>query len=403
MNRCQPSSLLEPRRILVRGVNWLGDAVMTTPALQRLRERFPHAHITLLTHAKLAELWLHHPSLNAALTFGAGSGTWSVARRLATGHFEMALVLPNSPRSALEVWLARIPQRIGYAHAWRNWLLTQRVAARPGHVGMRKRSRRQIEDLISGAGSSQHPSSVAAPVLRSSTAEGGLRRVDASRITDRASSHQIHDYLYLTSVLGASTELLAPKLEIRDGEVQAAENKWLAEARKVVPPPTNDNPAIWLGLNPSAAYGPAKRWPAERYAAAAREVSRRIGGCIWLSFGGANDVALCAEIARRASVNMLNLAGKTSLRELMALLRLCEVLLTNDSGPMHLAAALGTPVVVPFGSTDPELTGPGVPGDTRHRLLRSDAPCSPCFRRTCPIDLRCMTGISIASVVEAVM
>ena len=112
---------------------------------------------------------------------------------------------------------------------------------------------------------------------------------------------------------------------------------------------------------------------------------------------------LCEQIAGLAGDNVLNLAGKTSLRELMALLKLCRVLLTNDSGPMHVAAALGTPVVVPFGSTSPELTGPGLPGDSRHYLLKSDAPCSPCFRRVCPIDLRCMTGISIPSVVDAVL
>ncbi len=87
----------------------------------------------------------------------------------------------------------------------------------------------------------------------------------------------------------------------------------------------------------------------------------------------------------------------------MSLLKLCRVLLTNDSGPMHVAAALGTPVVVPFGSTSPELTGPGLPGDPRHRLLKSDAPCSPCFRRECPIDFRCMNGISVERVVEAVV
>src|SRR6266404_9650179 len=153
MNRCQPSSLLEPRRILVRGVNWLGDAVMTTPALQRLRERFPRAHITLLTPVNLAELWLHHPSLNATVTFAAGSSAWSVARRLAGEQFDLALVLPNSPRSALEVWLARIPQRFGYARPWRNWFLTERVPVRPGHISMRKRSRREIDQLIAGTGS----------------------------------------------------------------------------------------------------------------------------------------------------------------------------------------------------------------------------------------------------------
>ena len=100
---------------------------------------------------------------------------------------------------------------------------------------------------------------------------------------------------------------------------------------------------------------------------------------------------------------MFNLAGKTSLRELMSLLKACRVLLTNDSGPMHVAAALGTPVVVPFGSTSPELTGPGLPGDSRHCLLKSDAPCSPCFLRECPIDFRCMTGITVERVVEAVL
>jgi heptosyltransferase-2 len=87
----------------------------------------------------------------------------------------------------------------------------------------------------------------------------------------------------------------------------------------------------------------------------------------------------------------------------MALLKLCRVVLTNDTGPMHVAAALGTPVVVPFGSTSPELTGPGLPGDTRHQLLTSAAPCAPCFRRACPIDFRCMTGIRPEPVIEAVL
>jgi heptosyltransferase-2 len=93
----------------------------------------------------------------------------------------------------------------------------------------------------------------------------------------------------------------------------------------------------------------------------------------------------------------------TSLEELCAALKLCRLLLTNDSGPMHVAAALGTPVVVPFGSTSPELTGPGLPGDGRHQLLRANAPCSPCFLRECPIDFRCMNGISVEQVVEAAL
>jgi heptosyltransferase-2 len=99
----------------------------------------------------------------------------------------------------------------------------------------------------------------------------------------------------------------------------------------------------------------------------------------------------------------LNVAGQTSLRELCALLKLSKVLLTNDSGPMHVAAALGTPVVVPFGSTSPDLTGPGLPGSNLHRILTANAACAPCFQRTCPIDFRCMTGISVEQVTEAVL
>ena len=100
---------------------------------------------------------------------------------------------------------------------------------------------------------------------------------------------------------------------------------------------------------------------------------------------------------------MLNVAGATNLRELCAGLKLCRVLLTNDTGPIHVAAALETPVVVPFGSTSPELTGPGLPGDARHQLLKSNAACAPCFLRACPIDFRCMHGITVNRVVEAVL
>jgi heptosyltransferase-2 len=162
----------------------------------------------------------------------------------------------------------------------------------------------------------------------------------------------------------------------------------------------------WFGLNPSAEYGPAKRWPRERFLAAAAEAQRRTN-CRWLILGGPADAALAAELSNSLgrlfpSAPPLNFAGQTTLRELCALLKLCRLLLTNDTGPMHVAAAVGTPVVAIFGSTSPELTGPGLPGDSPHHLLKSDAACSPCFRRVCPIDFRCMTGISVERVVDAV-
>ncbi len=372
-----PSSLLDPRlpspsqRLLVRGVNWLGDAVMTTPALQRLREAFPQAHITLLTPEKLADLWRHHPSVDATLTFATDEGPWSVARRLRAHQFQTALVLPNSPRSALEVWLARIPQRIGYARPWRNWLLTHPLPSRPGHTPMRKLSPRDVQRLIRGSANTR-PS---APLP--------------------ANAHQLQEYLHLVGALGARTAPVPPQLHLTASEPATV-------ARRLeLPQPA---PALF-GLNAGAEYGPAKRWPLEQFIAAAREIQKRTN-CAWLILGGRADAPVAAEIEsalRAPNAAVQNLAGQTTLRELMAVLQLCRVLLTNDTGPMHVAAALGTPVVVPFGSTTPALTGPGLPGDPRHRLLQSNAPCAPCFRRTCPIDLRCLTGIGVARVVAAVL
>ena len=377
-----PPSSFGPRRILVRGVNWLGDAVMSTPALQRLRQALPDAHITLLVHEKLADLWRQHPSLNEIITFSPGEGLWSVARRLRAQNFQTAVVLPNSPRSVLEVWLAGIPQRVGYARPWCSWPLTQAVTPRSGKVRMPRRSVREVNRLI------HRPVTPPPP---------------AATRPQAPAAHQIHDYLHLIAALGADAEPLPPRLEISAAEMGQTEKALLSDWPIQSPQSPSPKPLILLGLNPGAEYGPAKRWPAENFAAVAREVSRQCGNCRWLAFGSSGDSQLCSGIARLAGGGVLNLAGKTSLRQLMALLRLCRVVVTNDTGPMHVAAALGTAVIVPFGSTSPELTGPGLPGDPRHRLLQSAAPCSPCFRRVCPIDFRCMTGISPDRAVEAVL
>jgi hypothetical protein len=131
----------------VRGVNWIGDAVMTTPALLRLREALPDTHIVLLTHDKLAGLWAGHPAVNEVITFAPKEGVFSIARRLREGSFDTALVLPNSIRTGLEVRLAGIPRRIGYAGSWRNWLLSDAVLWRTDVVKMRKRT---VDEKIPG-------------------------------------------------------------------------------------------------------------------------------------------------------------------------------------------------------------------------------------------------------------
>jgi heptosyltransferase-2 len=376
---------IPPRRILVRGTNWLGDAVMTTPALLRLREKFPATHIALLTPEKLKDLWLHHPAVNETISFAPGESVFAISKKLRAGKFDLALVLPNSPRSALEVFLAGIPERIGYSRPWRNFFLTQAVTTRAGAVKMRKRTSKEIQRLIAGADF---------PIGNRKSAVGN------------GSAHQIHEYLHLAAALGANPESLAPQLAVTPEEIEATKKKFGLE--KITQP--------IFGLNPGAEYGPAKRWPVERFIAGAKEIQQRTN-CVWILFGGKTDAVITNQIesaignrpilrsstAEGGQSAIHNLAGKTSLRELMALLKCCRILLTNDTGPMHVAAALGTPVVVPFGSTSPELTGPGLPGDARHHLLKSDAPCSPCFLRECPIDFRCMNGITVERVVEAVL
>jgi heptosyltransferase II len=366
------AATIEPRRILVRGTNWLGDAVMTTPALLRLREKFPEAHIALLTPEKLSELWLNHPAMNETISFAPDENIFSIGKKLHAGKFDLALVLPNSPRSAIETWLARIPQRTGYARPWRNFFLTQTVAPRTDAVKMRKCSEPEIRRLIS-----QNPES----------------RISNPEIPK--SAHQVFEYLNLAAALGANPEPLPPQLFVAPEEIELAKKKFGLE--KTTQP--------IFGLNPGAEYGPAKRWPIEKFIAAAKEIRQRTN-CVWILCGGKGDLPLCERIEseiQNSKFKIQNVCAKTSLRELMSLLKLCRVLLTNDTGPMHVAAALGTPVVVPFGSTSPELTGPGLPGDTRNHLIKSDAPCSPCFLRECPIDFRCMNGISVERVVEAIL
>jgi heptosyltransferase-2 len=330
-------------RILVRGTNWIGDAVMTMPAVQRLRELMPHAHISLLCPAKLHDLWRHNPFLN------------EVIHELGDRQFDVAVIFPNSFRSAWEC--RKIPVRVGFAGHWRRKLLT--------HIVDEPQSERAIYKSVTVAGKTFKTKSF--PVIR----------------------HQVHRYLDLISYLGGNRDLVRPKIFF---------------AIEDLPPLTTfltDDGRPCFGINAGAEYGPAKRWPAERFADVVRRVSEQMD-CRWLILGGPGDAGIAGEIERAlgAEHRVVNVAGKTTLMELCLLLRFCRVLLTNDTGPMHLAAAVDTPVVAIFGSTSSELTGPL----GRHvRVVHEDVECSPCFLRECPIDFRCMNRITVEQVAEAVL
>jgi lipopolysaccharide heptosyltransferase II len=319
-----------PSRILIRSSNWLGDAVMTVPAVRAIRRSFPDAQIAVLTRSKLADFWKNVPEVNEVVAVGQNAGVLSVAGKIRR-RFDAALVLPNSVRTALEVWLARIPRRAGARAKKRSSFLT---------------------DVF-----------------------------DRDK-TPHAPRHQMNDYLDLAEFFGA-------KIEEADRDTE-----------RVFSTLRTPHSALRIGLCPGAEYGAAKRWLPERFAEVVKTVSAR-RECEWVLLGTQKDAAVGGEIAKQLDgKNFTNLIGKTTLTELIATLRECRVLLTNDTGTMHLAAFLGVPTVSIFGSTEPAFTGPLGAG---HRVLRHHVACSPCFLRECPLDFRCMKAIEPDEAAEAVL
>lgn len=319
-----PDVPLQPFRMLLRSSNWLGDAVMSIPAARAMKLGRPDAKVTVLSPKKIADLWRAVPQVDNVIEIEAGESPFSVARRI-KGKFDAAILFPNSLRSALEVWLAKIPRRTGYRGHRRAKLLNQ------------------IE---------RDP-------------KRGLRP-----------AHQANQFSNLARKLGAPT-LPQP----------FPESLW-----KPVTPTR-------IGLCPGAEFGPAKRWLPERFRGVMDAVSTR-RDCEWTLVGVAKDLPLGEEILQGFSHPHQNLIGKTSLAGLIEELRTFRVLLTNDTGTMHLAAFLGVPTVALFGSTEPALTAPL--GDNHH-IIRHQVECSPCFLRECPIDFRCMKAITVDEVVEAVL
>jgi lipopolysaccharide heptosyltransferase II len=329
----QPAVL--PGRILIRSSNWLGDAVMTVPAVRAIKLTSPGSHVTVLTRSKLADFWKMVPEVDEVISCKQNEGVFAVAKKIRTG-FDLAIIFPNSIRSALEVYLAKIPRRTGTQGKHRRWLLTS---------------------------------------IFSSRAKQGPPR------------HQMYHYLDLVEFAGAKIDENMRRID---------------RALHTTPRPApveNTIPRVKIGVCPGAEYGPAKRWLPERFAEVINAVSKR-RECEWMLFGTVRDARVGGEITGRIDGNFSNLIGKTTLAELITALSECRLLLTNDTGTMHLAAFLGVPTVSIFGSTEPALTGPLGSGN---RVLRHHVECSPCFLRDCPLDFRCMKAIGSDEVVEAVL
>jgi heptosyltransferase-2 len=322
----------EPRRFLIVGPSWLGDAVMMGALVQRLKEPEPARCVTVLTPAHLEPLVRRLPGVDDTVInpFGHGAlGLWrraSFGREL-KGRFDTAIVLPHSWKSALIPFFAAIPRRSGFVGEARYGLLT-----------------------------------------------------DARSLDEKAVPRMVDRFALLAEPAGSKLPAWTPhpRLQVSAGEMAGAPSRFgLA----------TDKPAVALCIG--AEYGPAKRWPAQHFAALARRIAEA-GQAAWI-IGGPSDRALGAEVERLAGGAAVDLAGKTTLEEATFLLAAARAVVTNDSGLMHVAAALERPLVALYGSTSPAFTPPL---GERATWLSLGLSCSPCFERVCPLGhLDCLNEL----------
>jgi len=320
-------------KVVVRATNWVGDAVISAPALREIRRALPAAEITVLARPWVADLYRREDFSDRVEIYEGER--WKTARRLRERRFDIAILLPNSFDAALVAWLARIPRRIGYARDGRGWLLTDAVPVpKPGEIP----------------------------------------------------AHQRYYYLELLRRAGIIEAL--PESEDIRLRADAAEGRRLLREMGVAAERV-------VGISPGAANSEAKQWLPERFA----EVARRLAA-EWRAevavFGTTGEQALCGHVAALAGPGAHNLAGRTTLGQFLDMAAACLVVVTNDSGSMHIAAAAGAPLVAVFGPTDWRATGPV---SSCARMVRVPVECSPCEYRKCPIDHRCMTRLSADLVV----
>ncbi len=336
--------LKDLKNIIVRMPNWIGDLVMATPILTDLRKQFPDAEITAMCKTPISDLLEKDKDIDELYSFQKLTNGFSrrkekrnIIETLKKGKYDLGILLTNSFSSAWWFWQAGILNRIGFKGHLRTPFLTHGL-----NVSFDKEKEHQV------------------------TTYKRILKPLKIKISDSKPR------LYLTS----EEKTKAAELLYRNGFQEGK---------------------ILIGIHPGASYGPAKCWPKERF----REVSLELlkDPDLFLVFLGdekSNEEIqkICFKLPERA----INLAGLTSLRELMGILEKCDLLLTNDSGPMHIAAALKTKVIALFGSTSDVKTGPYNQG----KVINKKVECSPCYKRECPIDFRCMKQISVKEVIQAV-
>lgn len=332
---------LNPNKIVVRMPNWLGDLVMATPILADLRAHWPNAEITAMCQSNVANLLKHDPNIDELFSYQRPRG-WvphlrhgEIIENLRLGQYDLGILLTNSFSSAWWFWRGKVRNRVGYACNLRSLLLNYPVP---------------------------FPA-------------------------NKENQHLVLTYKMLLEPLGIKLSDTKPRLYVSPEEREAAES--LLKRCGII-----KGQHTIIGINPGAAYGSAKCWLPNRFEAVTKRLLEDPDVFV-IYFGDASGAPLVNDICKDLpEERVINLAGKTSLRELMALIQACDVLLTNDSGPMHIAAALDVPPLALFGSTNDVKTGPYGIGKVIHKHVE----CSPCYKRICPIDFRCMKRIEVDEV-----
>jgi heptosyltransferase-2 len=334
-------------KIMIRATNWVGDAIMALPALRAVRSKFADAHIAVVARPYVADIYRDQRVCDELIVYDprglhAGfSGRERLAGALRERKFDEALLLQNAFDAAWLAWRAGIPERIGYARDGRSLLLTRAIAV---------------------------PKRGETP------------------------AHEQFYYLELLKRAGwieAATGETEISLRIsEDAEAQAESRLLVAGSRWN---------AIRIAIGAGASYGSAKCWPPERFAEMASALAEKFGADVIL-FGTPSEAAVSSAIVGAMNRPAIDLTGQTTIAELPAMLSRCHLFIGNDSGAMHVAAAVGLPVVGVFGPTDPLGTAPVTP---RCTVVREKPYCSPCFLRRCPTDHRCMTRIAPQEVEAA--
>jgi heptosyltransferase II len=333
-------------KILIRATNWIGDAVMALPALRAVRKRFPEAEIAIVGRPYVTDIYHDQDICDRLIPYDPKglhsgiSGRERLVAELRAQKFDVALLLQNAFDAAWLAWRARIPKRIGYARDGRSFLLTKAIPL-PRHGEIPAHEKFYYLELLRRAGwldSVQDETFI------------GLRVSEEKR-------RSAHEFLCASGV--------------RQG-------------------------ALRIAIGAGASYGSAKCWPPPRFAEVANRLQSEADADVIL-FGTAAEESVSTAISAEMHRPPINLTGKTAIADLPALLLQCHLFIGNDSGAMHVAAAVGLPVIAVFGPTDPEGTAPVTP---RCTIVQQKPYCSPCFLRRCPTDHRCMTAIT-ANMVEA--